>query len=277
MQRPGVLEEALLWRRRSLSLHRDPGRSGFAISRCVPGGRLAPHGDLEEVVLLAGQGEHGLAEGALDGAQGVVCRLFFLGAPLLRDDLAKPLGERFDGRSERLEGGIANHAGACRGGDAQEGRVDDALQVAVGPRAAVERIEARQRCHHAGAVAVQAHGIVSRRLVEVQLHVHVAVHGAHGRQFMQQPPGELARLHGELLARGAVHDPHPHTRLADALAQLGRQVPLDLLARKLADAGQQGPDLQARAGLGVEDAPADHRVARIPLAHAHLVGAPVGA
>ena len=57
---------------------------------------------------------------------------------------------------------------------------------------------------------------------------------------MQQPALILARLDGVLLAREPVDDVDANAGVPDTIAQLGREVPLDLLSRRARNAIEQG-------------------------------------
>ena len=97
------------------------------------------------------------------------------------------------------------------------------------------------------------------------------------RQMVQQLAGELPRYDHELLARLPIDHAHVDARRADALAQLGGEIPLDLLPGKLPDARQQRPDLEPRPGVLQQRVPDRDAVARVAFPHLHLVGAAVGA
>ena len=68
-----------------------------------------------------------------------------------------------------------------------------------------------------------------------------------------------------------------HARVADAVAQLGREVPLDLLAAEVLDAGQDAPNDDFRSRLGKQCEAWRDPIARVTLAKMHLPGAAVGA
>src|SRR5260370_31743771 len=94
---------------------------------------------------------------------------------------------------------------------------------------------------------------------------------------MQQPTLVYARLDLVLLARELVDDSHANLRASDPVTQFRGQIPLDLLAGEYPDPLKQGADAKFRAAFGEQDAPGAHRVARVALAHRHLVRALVGA
>src|SRR3990172_9273937 len=158
------------------------------------------------------------------------------------------------------------------------------LASASSPRAAARRDAAPApprggaRGEKGGGAAVQTGLVIGARLGEIELEVDLARRRRGRGQLVQQPPAELARLDRVLLARLAVHHLDPHARLPDAVAQLRGEVPLDLLAAELADAGQQRADVELRAARRHERAlVTGDGVARVAAAHAHLVQAPVRA
>src|SRR3972149_1909109 len=129
----------------------------------------------------------------------------------------------------------------------------------------------------AGARPVEAARVRRVGRAEVELEVGLALRGGRHRQVVEELAGELARHDDELLARVPVDHADVHARSTDALAQLRGEIPLDLLARELPDARQEWAHLEPRAGLLQERVAHQTPVARIPLAHLHLGGAPAGA
>src|SRR6266481_2088557 len=92
---------------------------------------------------------------------------------------------------------------------------------------------------------------------------------------MKEPAFELARFYFEFLAGGAVDDFDLDTGLANAVAQLGRQIPLQFLAAKLFDAGEQRANGEFGTAIGKEDAFLAHLIFGIAFAHLHLVSTTV--
>ena len=82
----------------------------------------------------------------------------------------------------------------------------------------------------------QCHAIAVGRLVEIQLGIHVADPCAQCRQRVEQPALVLARLDGVLLTREPVDDVDTDAGLPDTVAQLRREIPLDLFSRETANA-----------------------------------------
>src|SRR6185437_5372544 len=97
----------------------------------------------------------------------------------------------------------------------------------------------------------------------------------HAGKLMQKATLELARLDLELRSRGSIDDADRHARMADPVAQLGREVPLDLLTAEILDARQDPLDQYFRARLGTERGPRRDPITRDALAQMHLPGAPV--
>jgi hypothetical protein len=87
---------------------------------------------------------------------------------------------------------------------------------------------------HARAVPEQCHAIAVGRVAEIQLDIDVADLRAQRRQLMQQPALVLARLNGVLLMREPVDDVDTDAGLPDTVAQLRREIPLDLFSRQTA-------------------------------------------
>src|SRR2546430_8260702 len=94
---------------------------------------------------------------------------------------------------------------------------------------------------------------------------------------MQQSPLVGARLDLVLLARKLVDDRHANLGVADPVAQLRGQIPLDLLAGKCTDSLQQRADAKLGAAFGEQDPSRAYRVTRVTLTHRHLVGTLVAA
>src|SRR5215469_378780 len=90
---------------------------------------------------------------------------------------------------------------------------------------------------------------------------------------MQELALVLARLDQILLAREPIDDSDLDPGLADPVAQLRGEVPLNLFAREPAHSLQKRGDMDLGAAVGDQGPPLRHRVARISLAHDHLIGA----
>src|SRR5215471_9361366 len=93
---------------------------------------------------------------------------------------------------------------------------------------------------------------------------------------MEQAAFELPRLDLVLLARKFIDYRDTNLGSTDPVAQLRGQIPLDLLSAQAADAVEQGTDLEFGARLDKEHASRVHPVARIALAHNHLIEPPIG-
>ena len=94
---------------------------------------------------------------------------------------------------------------------------------------------------------------------------------------MEQSPLELTRLDLVLLARELVDDGDPRLRVTDPVAQLGGQYHWIFSPLRVRMPSSSGTDSKLRALLGEEHASRVYLVARIPLAHRHLVGLLIGA
>src|SRR6516225_1273750 len=93
---------------------------------------------------------------------------------------------------------------------------------------------------------------------------------------MQQTPLELSRLNLVLLSRQLVDHRHANSTVSDSVAQLGGEIPLNLLAVQVTDSVEQGSDLDLGASLAKKSPPRPHCVARIPFTHQHLIGSLIG-
>ena len=89
---------------------------------------------------------------------------------------------------------------------------------------------------------------------------------------MQQTPAEFPRLDLELLAGLPIDYLDANPGLANAIAKLRGEIPLNLLAAQLPSPGQQRLHFELRPGVRKEHPPPAHRVARIAFPHPHLVG-----
>jgi hypothetical protein len=90
---------------------------------------------------------------------------------------------------------------------------------------------------------------------------------------MQQAAFELARFHLVLLAHELIDHRDPDFRVPNPVPEFRGEIPLDFLATQAPNPFQQRADFELSALLGKQRAPRGHVVARIALAHGHLVGA----
>ena len=104
------------------------------------------------------------------------------------------------------------------------------LQRARVPRRPCQMVEEGEVVDHARPAPVERDPVGLARLVQVKLRRR------HGRQLMQQASFVLARRDCVLFTRQPIDNADTHAGLADAVAQLGREIPLDLLSRESADA-----------------------------------------
>ena len=127
-----------------------------------------------------------------------------------------------------------------------ERRIDDAIDVAAAPRALLEPVEGGQ-LRHSRAVPIKRHAALRRRIVEVELKPDFAEAGRGIVKFVDEPPVEFSWRHRVGLSGGAVADTHTNVGLPNAVPQFGGQIPIQLLPAELANAWQQGPDVQRGA------------------------------
>src|SRR5260221_14559475 len=92
---------------------------------------------------------------------------------------------------------------------------------------------------------------------------------------MQELALVLARFDQVLLAREPIDNLDPDPGLAYPIAQLGSEVPLDLLAREPSHSLEERGDVDFGTAVGDQGPLRRDRVARIPLAHHHLIGAQI--
>src|ERR1700693_1996486 len=92
---------------------------------------------------------------------------------------------------------------------------------------------------------------------------------------MQQPAFELPGLDLERSPRGFIDYTDRHARKADSIAQLGGEIPLDLLSAEILDARQDALDQHIGARLREKRCPVGDAIARVALAQLHLIGAPI--
>jgi hypothetical protein len=228
-----------------------------------------------QVIFLGRQRQQRLAERTLDGAQLLLGRLLFLGAALLFDDLDELSLERLQRFAQRRIRRVVDETRTRAWREVDERRIDVALQAAQGPRRTGKIVQQGKVLDHACAVPEQCHAIAVGRLAEIQLGIDVADPCAQCRQLMQQPALVLARLDGVLLTREPVDDVDTDAGLPDTVAQLRREIPLDLFSRQTADAIEQRRNPYFRAAVTEQRAHGRDHIGRIAFAHDHLVGAPV--
>src|ERR1700736_3037513 len=94
---------------------------------------------------------------------------------------------------------------------------------------------------------------------------------------MQQASFVLARLDCVLLTRQPIDNADAHAGVADAVAQLGREIPLDLLSRESADAVEQWRNAHFGPALGEQRTLGRDGIARIAFAYDHLIRPPTRA
>ena len=231
--------------------------------------------DVEPVIFLGRQRQQRLAERTLDRAQLLLARLLFLGTSLLFDDLDELVLERLQRFAQHRIGRVVDEARTRAWREVDERRIDVALQAAQGPRRMGKIVQQGKVLNHARAAPEQCHAIAVGWLAEIQFGIHVADPCAQRRQLMQQPALVLARLNGVLLTREPVDDVDTDAGLPDTVAQLRREIPLDLFSRQTTDAIEQRSDPHFRAAVAEQRAHGRDHIGRIAFTHEHLVGAPV--
>ena len=231
--------------------------------------------DVEPVIFLGRQRQQRLAERTLDRAQLLLARLLFLGTALLFDDLDELSLERLQRFAQRRIRRVVDETRTRAWRKVDERRIDVALQAAQGPRRTGKIVQQGKVLDHACAVPEQCHAIAVGRLAEIQLGIDVADPCAQCRQLMQQPALVLARLDRVLLTREPVDDVDTDAGLPNTVAQLRREIPLDLFSRQTADAIEQRREPYFRAAVTEQRAHGSDHIGRIAFAHDHLVGAPV--
>jgi hypothetical protein len=232
---------------------------------------------IEPVVFLRRQREQRFLQRALHGAQHVARRALFFRALLVVDDRRKPRFEREQVVDETREVFVVDDAEPRAGREVQVRRIDQPLHVAARPWHARERLDLGEVAEDPRAGAIERNHVGCTVRIEVELGVDVRLGGQRARDLVYQASLELPRLDVEFGARRAVDDADRHTRATDAVAQFGREIPLDLLAAEILDAGQDAANENVGAGLGKERRPLGDPIARIALAQMHLIDAAVGA
>src|SRR6266498_3112062 len=90
---------------------------------------------------------------------------------------------------------------------------------------------------------------------------------------MQKAALILTRLDCVLLARNSIDDVDSDACLANTIAQFRREIPLDLLSRQSADSIEERRNPDLRAALAQQHPLGRNGIARITLAHHHLISA----
>src|SRR5438270_13768673 len=85
--------------------------------------------------------------------------------------------------------------------------------------------------------------------VQVKLRIELALRRQRRIELLQAPPLALARLHLVFGSCGPIDHSDRYTGMADAIAQLRGEIPLDLLATEVLDSGQNAPDQDLGAHL----------------------------
>src|SRR5438128_11949975 len=171
---------------------------------------------------------------------------------------------------------MVDDPGACARSEVKVGHVDQALEVTRSPR---RPLQARQRSNvrnHPRALSGKGDPAIFIRFCEIQFAIRLAEGRANRGQLVEQAAFELSRLDLVLLARKFIDHRYTNLRIANTIAQLRGQIPLDLLAAQSADALEQGPDLEFGAPLGKEHPSKLYDVARIPFTHNHLIDSLIG-
>ncbi len=166
--------------------------------------------------------------------------------------------------------------GTRAGREVKVGHVDQALQVARTPRRVLQTGQRSDISDHPRAISGKGDSGVLGRLCEIQFGIRLAEWRPNRRQLVEQAAFELSRLDLVLLARKFIDHRYTNLRIANTVAQLGGQIPLDFLAAQSADALEQGPDLEFGAPLSKEHSSKLHDVAGIPFAHNHLINPLIG-
>src|SRR6266542_912381 len=145
-----------------------------------------------------------------------------------------------------------------------------ALKISCGPRRLRQFINRGNVFEHTCAVSKQRDSIRFGGLVHVKLNVNVAKCGVNGRQLVQQPSFVLPWLDCILLPSNLVDHRDTHAGVTDAVAQLRREVPLDLLSRERTNSLEQPRYTQLSSRLQKKRAFGFDCVAWVALSHDHL-------
>ncbi len=169
---------------------------------------------------------------------------------LIGDDLREARLQRCEVDGEAGERGVVNDAKARAWRQIQVGRVDDSLDVPARPRRPREGFELRDVVEHARAGPEQRDDIGGRVCMQVQLRIDLALRGQRYVEFVQQPALVFPGLDPELGARRSVDDAYVDAGMANAVAELGGEIPLDLLAAEVLDARQDAANQHLGPALG---------------------------
>src|SRR6266511_318285 len=145
-----------------------------------------------------------------------------------------------------------------------------ALKIPCCPRRLRQFFTCGNVFEHTRPVSKQRDSIRFSRFVHVKLNVNVAERSANRRQLMQQSSFVLPRLHCVLLPGDLVDHWNTHAGVADTVAQLRREVPLDLLSRKRTNSLEQPGYSQLSSGLHKKRTFDFDCVARVTFSHDHL-------
>ena len=113
--------------------------------------------------------------------------------------------------------------------------------------------------------------------MQIELRIHFRLRTQGFGQLVQQPSLELARLHFEFRARGAIDYADRHAGMTNPVTQFRREIPLNLLAAEVLDARQDALDQHFRTRIREQHRTLRNAITRIILAQMHLVGAPIAA
>ena len=210
-------------------------------------------------------------------AEHIAARPLFLGPLLVLDDLRETRLERAKLLGEARQRRIMDDAEPRARRQVEIRRIDDPLHVAARPGHARERFELGQIAEHARARTIQRHRVGRQMGMQVQLCVHVALGRQEAIQLVQQSALELAGLDLVFGPRGPIDDADRYARMANAVAQLGGEVPLDLVAAEVLDARQDAPDQDLRPRFGEQRRAVRDAIARVALLQVHLKGASIRA
>src|SRR4030095_15686931 len=120
-----------------------------------------------------------------------------------------------------------------------ERRIDVTLEVFRRPWRLRQFINRGNVFEHARAMSKQRNSIRILRFVEIKFNVNVAKCSANVGQLMQPPSFVLPRLDGVLLPSNLVDHRNARAGMPNAIAQLRREIPLDLFSRERANSIEQ--------------------------------------
>src|SRR5215472_6135464 len=191
--------------------------------------------DVKPIIFFPRQGQHRFAKGTLDSSQRFTVCLLFLGATLCVNHAIEMRFQRCEGLQECRIAFVMHDPGPCAGREGKVGHVYKALQVTRVPRWALQIWQGAHIVDHPRAASGKGDSAVLGRFAEIQFSVRLAQRRADCRQLVQQPALELPWLHLVLLACEFVDYRYAHLSIADTVAQLGGQIPLDFLAAQATD------------------------------------------